>query len=644
MFNGLTKLMEGSENNMDIASQLKLVLPPISNILKMELKSKNENELGNIPCPFCGGNDRFRYIKNTQRWFCRGCNKKGGDVIDFHCKLNGLNFKELAAKHDININTNDNKLEIFNYLSKKRLIPEQILQNFIQKNAVFYIPRFGKNRTKAIGFNYSDLDGNRYMQQYIPLNGDSKQFKKGSKPSENGFFIAGDIKNCKAIILVESVINAMSGFSADQEYCWIALGSTIFCKKTKLLSDIKKNFICCFDNDKAGRTAIENINSTLQGCKTVNWDGFGNKEDINSLLQKGKLNQIKELVKRTIPIVITNLEFKSTDFKISHIREVLKQNLSPKWLVKNIIDRNSIVLVFGESGSKKTFWVIDLCISIATGKNFHGNIVKESGPVLYIAGEGREGIGKRFLACAIERNIDLDKYPLYISDQPAQILIPENVESIIKAIETTGHLPVLIVFDTLNRNFGPGNESDTKDMTNFISKIDRLRIKYHSSIGLVHHSGHQEKGRARGSSVLNAAVDWEYLITAKKDKVLVKCTKSKDFEPIETLHLKTKAINTGLVDEDGSFLSSLALISDSSKEQEDISFNKNDRIGIEALKEASKKVYPNNKVHDSKWREIFYKKLSVMVDSKREIYRRMKNSLCNKGIIFEDNYYYSFNK
>ncbi len=34
------------------------------------------------PCPLCGGRDRFYIHKGGQRWGCRRCNGKGGDVVD----------------------------------------------------------------------------------------------------------------------------------------------------------------------------------------------------------------------------------------------------------------------------------------------------------------------------------------------------------------------------------------------------------------------------------------------------------------------------------------------------------------------------------------------------------------------------------
>lgn len=46
------------------------------------------------PCPACGGNDRFVSKPDTDRWFCRGCSPKGGDLIDLVKLVEGVDYKE----------------------------------------------------------------------------------------------------------------------------------------------------------------------------------------------------------------------------------------------------------------------------------------------------------------------------------------------------------------------------------------------------------------------------------------------------------------------------------------------------------------------------------------------------------------------
>jgi hypothetical protein len=90
--------------------------------------------------------------------------------------------------------------------------------------------------------------------------------------------------------------------------------------------------------------------------------------------------------------------------------------------------------------------------------------------------------------------------------------------------------PDMVLVDTVNRNFGPGDENSTADMTLAVAGLDMLRTSSGSCVVSLHHSGHGDKGRGRGSSVLLGALDFEYVVT-KCDKVVqITGTKVKDFD------------------------------------------------------------------------------------------------------------------
>ncbi len=58
--------------------------------------------------------------------------------------------------------------------------------------------------------------------------------------------------------------------------------------------------------------------------------------------------------------------------------------------------------------------------------------------------------------------------------------------------------PALVVLDTLARNFGPGDENSTADMTKFIAGLDWMMENQITRL-LVHHSGHSDKSRGRAA-------------------------------------------------------------------------------------------------------------------------------------------------
>jgi hypothetical protein len=80
-------------------------------------------------------------------------------------------------------------------------------------------------------------------------------------------------------------------------------------------------------------------------------------------------------------------------------------------------------------------------------------------------------------------------------------------------------------------------------MAMYLSNIEMLTKKYTSAIVTVHHSGHGDKGRARGSSAIKAGMDAEFCMTKKsKMEVTFSCTKSKDFAAGSNMEFALKIV------------------------------------------------------------------------------------------------------
>ena len=75
----------------------------------------------------------------------------------------------------------------------------------------------------------------------------------------------------------------------------------------------------------------------------------------------------------------------------------------------------------------------------------------------------------------------------------------------------------MIFVDTLRRNMS-GNEDDSKDVSIFMNNFEGLCRKYSATGFVIHHPGHNNKGRARGSSSQKAALDTALLLKKRKKK------------------------------------------------------------------------------------------------------------------------------
>ena len=229
------------------------------------------------------------------------------------------------------------------------------------------------------------------------------------------------------------------------------------------------------------------------------------------------------------------------------------------WLISGLFERDSLLQIFGPPEGAKTFTVLDMACCISAGIEYHGRQVQQ-GPAVYIAGEGFNGLARRLAAWQIVNKIDLDDKPLFVSTMPAALLDPVNVAAVMKAIDQTECKPALVVLDTVARNFGPGDENSTQDMTQFVAACDQIRAAYGCTVALVHHTGHGDQARGRGSSVLNGAIDASYRITREPDgPVTVENAKMKDAQRPEPFAFKFETVELGFENEDGTQATSAIL-------------------------------------------------------------------------------------
>jgi RecA-family ATPase len=208
-------------------------------------------------------------------------------------------------------------------------------------------------------------------------------------------------------------------------------------------------------------------------------------------------------------------------------------------------------MVYGESGSGKTFITLDMACNIAAGLQWHGHKTK-AGLVVYMAGEGNYGLRQRVTAwCKANGVQNLDN--LLISNKAIDIDSPAAAAQIINAVrEITQDVAVAIFIDTVNNHMS-GDENSAKDTRNMLNACNIVARALSASVCLNHHTGHaaESKQRARGSSAWRASLDSSILVSKSEDVIEVSCTKMKDAEMPQPLHGKMQTVALGWVDEDG---------------------------------------------------------------------------------------------
>jgi len=233
------------------------------------------------------------------------------------------------------------------------------------------------------------------------------------------------------------------------------------------------------------------------------------------------------------------------------------------WLIHDMFTNDSLVGIYGPSGGGKSFAVIDMGLCIATGQPWHGHDISNDMPVLYICGEGQQGISKRVAAWCKHNNHGYADIDFYITSGPVLFLSPEQYLDLIDKVSTlqshTKKQFGAVICDTLNRNFGPGDENKTSDMTAFIQCMDGIRRTTGAAVIVVHHTGVAETGRARGNSSLRAALDTEIQVSRQlAGPVTLSIKKQKDGPEHKPINFLMRPI-TIANDEDGEPIKSIIL-------------------------------------------------------------------------------------
>jgi RecA-family ATPase len=182
----------------------------------------------------------------------------------------------------------------------------------------------------------------------------------------------------------------------------------------------------------------------------------------------------------------------------------------PPYLVRNLIPREGLAVVWGPPKCGKTFWAFDVMMHVALGWEYR-NCRVEQGTVVYIACEGERGLAARKEAFRQTHLTENDDPPFYLLT--TRLDLAAQIDALI--FEITAQLPdgrcSAIVLDTLNRSIG-GSESDDADMGAYVKAADKLREKFGCAVVIIHHCGINDK-RPRGHTSLTGAADAQISVT-----------------------------------------------------------------------------------------------------------------------------------
>lgn len=224
------------------------------------------------------------------------------------------------------------------------------------------------------------------------------------------------------------------------------------------------------------------------------------------------------------------------------------------WTVKGILPRAALVVLFGDSGSGKTFITLQLAAAVARGVPWRGRKVRQ-GRVVYVCAEGRHGFAMRGAAYAAHAEVPWSDVPLDVIADAPNLMLKEDALALAKAIGKAD----LVVVDTLAQTMPGGNENAGEDVGRVLAHCQGLHRATGATVLLVHHSGKDASKGARGWSGLRAAADAELEVIRTPSGRLLRTGKEKDGPDDIEFGFALEVVPLG-VDEDGDPITSCAVV------------------------------------------------------------------------------------
>lgn len=193
-----------------------------------------------------------------------------------------------------------------------------------------------------------------------------------------------------------------------------------------------------------------------------------------------------------------------------------------EWLIDGELPKGGLTVLYGPSGSYKSFIALDYALRIA-----------QDAPVVYVAAEGAAGYKGRVRAWCHHHKANRNNLYFFIDAIP--MLNTSAVNEFILAISDLR--PALVVIDTLARCLIGGDENSAKDMGLFVHACNRIQQSTGAAVMVVHHKG-KNNSTERGSSALRGAADAMIEIANDDDLIKLICDKMKDASPFESRHLR----------------------------------------------------------------------------------------------------------
>jgi hypothetical protein len=327
------------------------------------------------------------------------------------------------------------------------------------------------------------------------------------------------------------------------------------------------------------------------------------------------------------------------------------------WAVKGLIPTDGITVLYGASGSGKTFLAAHLALCVASGSDFLRHKVKKKGAVVYIAAESPNSLERRLAVMSQLNKIGYSNFKFKgdeISIFKGNIDLFNHPDNVIGAIELF-HDALddvgLCIIDTLSAAFA-GLDENSGDMAIVVKQAEYIQRKLLCPVVIIHHTGKDVGRGLRGHSSLRGNIEQALYVEGLANPRLIKVDKIKDEKIGDETTFDLISIDTGILDDDGSpVMGCLVQVAafDAIVKRSDSKKGKLSDNGANALKaydEAYRNIQHPNKIVSRELFDCYLQKYFKDIDSKHRkqaIGRALLNAVAKNYLTCNDRgeYFYA---
>lgn len=226
----------------------------------------------------------------------------------------------------------------------------------------------------------------------------------------------------------------------------------------------------------------------------------------------------------------------------------------PSWLIEDMFERNSLVMLAGPSYSFKSFLLMDWILCMATGRPWNGKATSYC-KVGYALGEGKASLFKRVKAWITYNNLTPEELKrlednFRVTFEVPQLASKASTDNMLADLEQEGFKPEVLAIDTFARSAVGLNENSQQDTGVWVESADRLRQLGYTVIFLHHTKKNTDPKfggsiQYRGSTAIIGAMDTAMSLVRAENTCTLTITKQKDHDEGAPMRFRRLLIGSG---------------------------------------------------------------------------------------------------